>query len=66
LPHRGGAADRAVARGVRDLRHCCAGVDLAIEATDRLRACDDAAAHLKVGARRVLLSAPGKNVDATW
>jgi len=41
------------------------GVDLVIEATGRLRARDDAAAHLKVGARRVLLSAPGKNADAT-
>ncbi len=41
------------------------GVDLVIEATGRFRARDDAAAHLKAGARRVMLSAPGKNVDAT-
>ncbi len=40
-------------------------VDLVIEATGKLRARDDAAAHLKAGARRVLISAPGKNVDAT-
>jgi|SRR6266536_682543 glyceraldehyde 3-phosphate dehydrogenase len=40
-------------------------VDLVIEATGRLRARDDAAMHLKAGARRVLLSAPGKDVDAT-
>ncbi|HEX5203842.1 MAG TPA: type I glyceraldehyde-3-phosphate dehydrogenase [Actinoplanes sp.] len=40
-------------------------VDLVIEATGKLRARDDAALHLKAGAGRVLISAPGKNVDAT-
>jgi glyceraldehyde 3-phosphate dehydrogenase len=40
-------------------------VDLVIESTGKLRARDDAARHLKAGARRVLLSAPGKNADAT-
>ncbi|TMM39769.1 MAG: type I glyceraldehyde-3-phosphate dehydrogenase [Actinobacteria bacterium] len=40
-------------------------VDLVIEATGKLRGRDDAAAHLKAGAKRVLISAPGKNVDAT-
>jgi glyceraldehyde 3-phosphate dehydrogenase len=41
-------------------------VDLVIESTGKLRARDDAAAHLKAGAKRVLISAPGKNVDATF
>jgi glyceraldehyde 3-phosphate dehydrogenase len=41
-------------------------VDLVIESTGKLRGRDDAAAHLKAGARRVLISAPGKNVDATF
>jgi len=41
------------------------GVDLVIEATGRFRSRDDAALHLKAGARKVLLSAPGKDVDAT-
>ncbi|BCY09495.1 type I glyceraldehyde-3-phosphate dehydrogenase [Actinoplanes sp. L3-i22] len=41
------------------------GVDLVIEATGRLRTRDDAALHLKAGAGRVLISAPGRNVDAT-
>ncbi|GAA4607425.1 glyceraldehyde 3-phosphate dehydrogenase [Actinoplanes octamycinicus] len=41
------------------------GVDLVIEATGKLRARDDAALHLKAGAGRVLISAPGKEVDAT-
>jgi glyceraldehyde 3-phosphate dehydrogenase len=40
-------------------------VDLVIESTGKLRSRDDAARHLKAGARRVLLSAPGKDVDAT-
>jgi glyceraldehyde 3-phosphate dehydrogenase (phosphorylating) len=40
-------------------------VDLVIEATGRLRTRDDAALHLKAGADRVLISAPGKGVDAT-
>jgi glyceraldehyde 3-phosphate dehydrogenase len=41
------------------------GVDLVIEATGKLRSHDDAALHLKAGAGRVLISAPGKGVDAT-
>jgi glyceraldehyde 3-phosphate dehydrogenase len=40
-------------------------VDLVIEATGKLRGRDDAALHLKAGAERVLISAPGKNADAT-
>ena len=41
------------------------GVDIVIEATGRFRTREDAALHLKSGARKVLLSAPGKNADAT-
>jgi glyceraldehyde 3-phosphate dehydrogenase len=41
------------------------GVDLVIEATGKLRTRDAAAGHLKAGAQRVLISAPGKDVDAT-
>ncbi|MGI5175841.1 type I glyceraldehyde-3-phosphate dehydrogenase [Dactylosporangium sp. CA-152071] len=40
-------------------------VDLVVESTGRFRARDDAAGHLKAGARKVLVSAPGKEVDAT-
>ncbi|MEV0136030.1 type I glyceraldehyde-3-phosphate dehydrogenase [Dactylosporangium sp. NPDC050688] len=40
-------------------------VDLVIEATGKFRSRDDAETHLKAGARRVLISAPGKDVDAT-
>lgn len=41
------------------------GADVVIEATGRFRSRDDAAAHLKAGARKVLISAPGKDVDLT-
>lgn len=41
------------------------GVDVAIEATGKFRTRDRAAGHLSAGARKVLVSAPGKGVDAT-
>ena len=40
-------------------------VDLVIESTGKFRSRDDAALHLKAGARKVLISSPGKAVDAT-
>jgi glyceraldehyde 3-phosphate dehydrogenase len=42
-----------------------AGVDVVIESTGQFRERDDAALHLKAGARKVLLSSPGKNADFT-
>ena len=41
------------------------GVDLVIESTGRFRTREDAAQHLKAGAAKVLISAPGKDVDGT-
>nr|WP_214110467.1 type I glyceraldehyde-3-phosphate dehydrogenase [Acrocarpospora catenulata] len=41
------------------------GVDLVIEATGRFRSRADAERHLKNGARKVLVSAPGKGMDVT-
>jgi glyceraldehyde 3-phosphate dehydrogenase len=41
------------------------GVDTVIESTGRFRTREDAAQHLKGGARKVLLSVPGKGVDLT-
>jgi glyceraldehyde 3-phosphate dehydrogenase (phosphorylating) len=41
------------------------GADVVVESTGKFRARDDAALHLKGGARKVLLSAPGKNADVT-
>ncbi|MFE0546432.1 type I glyceraldehyde-3-phosphate dehydrogenase [Streptomyces sp. NPDC058891] len=41
------------------------GADIVIESTGRFRDRDAAALHLKAGAHTVLLSAPGRNADAT-
>ena len=41
------------------------GVSLVVESTGKFRARDDAALHLKGGARKVLISAPGKGADLT-
>ena len=42
------------------------GVDIVIEATGFFREREKAAGHLEAGAKRVILSAPGKGVDATF
>jgi glyceraldehyde 3-phosphate dehydrogenase len=41
------------------------GVDVVIEATGRFRSREAAAGHLRAGASTVLISSPGKGVDAT-
>ncbi|QCT94331.1 type I glyceraldehyde-3-phosphate dehydrogenase [Caminibacter mediatlanticus TB-2] len=41
------------------------GVDIVIEATGKFTKKDDAAKHLKAGAKKVIITAPGKNVDKT-
>jgi glyceraldehyde 3-phosphate dehydrogenase len=41
------------------------GADVVIESTGKFRTRDAAAVHLKGGARKVLISAPGKGVDLT-
>ncbi|MEO5874426.1 MAG: type I glyceraldehyde-3-phosphate dehydrogenase [Streptosporangiaceae bacterium] len=41
------------------------GTDVVIESTGRFRRREDAAMHLKSGARKVVLSSPGKDADAT-
>jgi glyceraldehyde 3-phosphate dehydrogenase len=42
------------------------GIDVVIESTGRLTSRDKAAAHLTAGARRVVISAPVKDADATF
>ena len=41
------------------------GVDVVLECSGKFRARADAARHLEAGARKVIVSAPGKGVDAT-
>lgn len=41
------------------------GVDIVLESTGRFRTRDQAAAHLDAGAKKVVISAPGKNEDVT-
>ena len=41
------------------------GADVVLEATGRFRARADAGRHLDAGARKVVITAPGKNPDAT-
>jgi len=41
------------------------GADIVIESTGKFRSREDAGLHLKGGARKVLISAPGKSVDLT-
>ena len=42
------------------------GVDIVIESTGRFTTGDKAKAHIDAGAKKVILSAPGKNIDATF
>ncbi|MEZ7897197.1 MAG: type I glyceraldehyde-3-phosphate dehydrogenase [Flaviflexus sp.] len=42
------------------------GVDIVIESTGRFTDGNAAKAHIEAGAKKVILSAPGKNIDATF
>ncbi len=52
-------------RNPAELPHKDLAVDIAMECTGLFTARDKAAEHLKAGAKRVLISAPGENADLT-
>ena len=52
-------------RDPAELPHKALGVDIALECTGIFTSKDKASAHLKAGARRVLVSAPADGVDRT-
>lgn len=48
-----------------ELEHTENGIDIAIEATGAFRDREGASKHLQAGAKKVLITAPGKDVDRT-
>jgi glyceraldehyde 3-phosphate dehydrogenase len=52
-------------RDPAEIDWAAAGAEVVIESSGKFRTRDDAAKHLKGGARKVVISAPGKGVDAT-
>ncbi len=52
-------------RNPADLPWASLGVDLVLECTGLFRSREKAGLHLEAGARKVLVSAPGENLDAT-
>jgi glyceraldehyde 3-phosphate dehydrogenase len=53
-------------RNVEELKWKDFGAEVVLECTGLFRDRDSAAKHLQAGARKVVISAPGKNVDATF
>jgi len=60
-----GSIEVTAIRNLEDQRWGDNGVDIVMECTGIFTAREAAARHLEAGARRVLISAPGKNADKT-
>jgi len=55
-----------VTNNLADLPWKALGVDIVMESTGKFRKRDQCAPHLSAGARKVIIAAPGKGVDATF
>lgn len=42
------------------------GVDIVLESTGKFKKKDDVSGHLKAGAKKIIIAAPGKGIDATF
>ncbi|MBW2598790.1 MAG: type I glyceraldehyde-3-phosphate dehydrogenase [Deltaproteobacteria bacterium] len=42
------------------------GIDIVMESTGKIRTKDEASAHIRAGAKKVILAAPGKGIDGTF
>ncbi len=55
-----------VTQDLADLPWGKLGIDIVLESTGKFRKKDELSAHIKAGARKVILAVPGKGVDGTF
>ncbi|ABZ84172.1 glyceraldehyde-3-phosphate dehydrogenase [Heliomicrobium modesticaldum Ice1] len=76
LPYEVTVSDKAIAVNGVEIKVCAEtdpaklpwkelGVDIVVESTGRFTKGPDAAKHIQAGAKKVIISAPGKDIDAT-
>jgi glyceraldehyde 3-phosphate dehydrogenase len=55
-----------IVQDISELPWQAMGVDIVLESTGKLKKRDELAAHLRAGAKKVILAVPGKGVDGTF
>jgi glyceraldehyde 3-phosphate dehydrogenase len=55
-----------IVQDISELPWQAMGVDVVLESTGKLKKRDELAAHLRAGAKKVILAVPGKGVDGTF
>lgn len=53
-------------KNLNDLPWKALGVDIILESTGKFRKKDEVSGHLKAGAKKVIIAAPGKGIDGTF